>query len=65
MDNKVQLITYAKRFGEGTISSLTDILRSRFSCIPSSPGTSRRLRTGRTCVPTMPSPCSTPMTASA
>ena len=31
MDNKVQLITYAKRFGEGTISSLTDILRSRFS----------------------------------
>ena len=31
MDNKVQLITYANRFGKGTISSLTDILRSRFS----------------------------------
>ncbi|WP_300765665.1 sucrose phosphorylase [uncultured Bifidobacterium sp.] len=31
MGNRVQLITYANRFGDGTISSLTDILRSRFS----------------------------------
>lgn len=30
MKNKVQLITYANRLGEGTIKSLTDVLRTRF-----------------------------------
>ncbi|KFJ00604.1 sucrose phosphorylase [Bifidobacterium porcinum] len=30
MKNKVQLITYANRLGEGTIASLTDVLRTRF-----------------------------------
>lgn len=30
MDNKVQLIAYANRLGEGTLASLTDLLRSRF-----------------------------------
>ncbi|MBW3093281.1 sucrose phosphorylase, partial [Bifidobacterium sp. 82T10] len=30
MKNKVQLITYADRLGDGTITSLTDILRTRF-----------------------------------
>ena len=28
MKNKVQLITYANRLGEGTIKSLTDVLRT-------------------------------------
>lgn len=31
MRNKVQIITYADRLGEGTIASLTDVLRTRFS----------------------------------
>ena len=31
MDNKVQLITYASRFGDGTLSSLADVLRTRFA----------------------------------
>lgn len=31
MKNKVQLVTYANRFGEGTIRSLTDVLRTRFN----------------------------------
>ena len=30
MKNKVQLITYADRLGDGTLSSMTDILRTRF-----------------------------------
>lgn len=30
MKNKVQLITYADRLGDGTIASMTDILRTRF-----------------------------------
>lgn len=30
MKNKVQLITYADRLGEGTLASLTDVLRTRF-----------------------------------
>ena len=30
MKNKVQLITYADRLGDGTIKSMTDILRTRF-----------------------------------
>jgi sucrose phosphorylase len=30
MRNKVQLITYADRLGEGTIASLTDVVRTRF-----------------------------------
>ena len=30
MKNKVQLITYADRLGDGTLSSMTDILRPRF-----------------------------------
>ena len=29
-ENKVQLITYADRLGDGTLSSMTDILRTRF-----------------------------------
>lgn len=31
MKNKVQLITYADRLGDGTIASLTDVLRTRFN----------------------------------
>lgn len=31
MKNKVQLITYADRLGDGTIASMTDILRTRFN----------------------------------
>ena len=31
MKNKVQLITYADRLGDGTIKSMTDILRTRRS----------------------------------
>ena len=31
MKNKVQLITYADRLGDGTLSSMTDILRTRFN----------------------------------
>lgn len=31
MKNKVQLITYANRLGDGTIASMTDILRTRFA----------------------------------
>lgn len=31
MKNKVQLITYADRLGEGTIKSLTEVLRTRFN----------------------------------
>ena len=30
MKNKVQLIAYADRLGDGTLSSMTDILRTRF-----------------------------------
>ena len=30
MKNRVQLITYADRLGDGTLSSMTDILRTRF-----------------------------------
>lgn len=30
MKNKVQLITYADRLGDGTIASMTDVLRTRF-----------------------------------
>ena len=30
MKNKVQLITYADRLGDGTLKSMTDILRPRF-----------------------------------
>lgn len=30
MKNKVQLITYADRLGDGTIKSMTNILRTRF-----------------------------------
>ncbi|MGX5271377.1 sucrose phosphorylase [Bifidobacterium polysaccharolyticum] len=30
MDNKVQLIAYADRFGDGTLASLTHLLRTRF-----------------------------------
>ena len=30
MKNAVQLITYANRFGDGTIASMTDMLRTRF-----------------------------------
>jgi sucrose phosphorylase len=30
MDNKVQLITYADRLGEGTLASMTEMLRTRF-----------------------------------
>ena len=30
MKNKVQLITYANRLGDGTLASMTDILRTRF-----------------------------------
>lgn len=30
MDNKVQLIAYADRFGDGTLASLTEMLRTRF-----------------------------------
>lgn len=33
MRNQVQLIVYANRFGEGTLSSLTDVLRTRFDGI--------------------------------
>lgn len=31
MKNTVRLITYASRFGDGTIASLTDVLRTRFA----------------------------------
>ena len=31
MKNKVQLITYANRLGDGTLKSMTDILRTRFN----------------------------------
>ena len=31
MKNTVQLITYADRLGDGTIASMTDILRTRFN----------------------------------
>ena len=31
MKNKVQLITYADRLGDGNLASLTDILRTRFA----------------------------------
>ena len=31
MKNKVQLITYADRLGDGNLASLTDILRPRFA----------------------------------
>lgn len=31
MKNTVRLITYANRFGDGTIASLTDVLRTRFA----------------------------------
>ena len=30
MKNKVQLITYANRLGDGTLKSLTNVLRTRF-----------------------------------
>mgnify|MGYP000432340801 CR=1 FL=1 len=30
MKNKVQLITYADRLGDGNLASMTDILRTRF-----------------------------------
>ena len=30
MKNKVQLIAYADRLGDGTLSSMTDIVRTRF-----------------------------------
>ena len=30
MKNKVQLITYADRLGDGTLKSMTEILRTRF-----------------------------------
>lgn len=33
MRNQVQLIAYANRFGDGTLASLTDVLRTRFNGI--------------------------------
>ena len=44
MKNKVQLITYADRLGDGTLSSMTDILRTRFDGVYDGDTAARELK---------------------